>query len=552
MPTIKFSLKDLEGLLGRKISVDELGRLLSFCKAELEDYDKKNDEASAALSDTNLPYLWSVEGIARIMKGVIGKEKGIPCINIKKSGYKVAVDDSVLGIRPYIVAFAAKGKKINDCLIKQIIQLQEKLCESFGRRRQKIAIGMYKLSNIKFPVYYKATDPESVKFIPLDSKQPMTQREIIERHPKGKEYSWILKRAKKYPLIVDSEGNVLSFPPIINSAETGKICAGDDELFFEATGTDLNALNLAANIFANALHDRGFDIMDAEIKYKNKTIRTPEFKTERVKFDDKGVFSVLGLDLNNSEIKKLLEKMRYNVSGNIVEIPSYRKDILHNVDLIEDIAIAYGYDKIKGIPLEEYSAGRTFAITKFIDSIREAMIGQGYQEILSPILSSKEMMCGKMNINDFAAVEIENPMSDTFSAVRSWIMPVLIDVMSKNKHVDYPHRIFEHGIATVKKGGIAIDYEKLAVASAHSNANFTEIKQVFDYLMRLLGINYNIKEISHGSFIEGRSAAISVNGKGVACIGEINPAVLHNFGLEMPVAAFELNLSGLFEEVNKR
>lgn len=559
MPTINFSLKDLQKLIGKKIDLKELEELIRFCKGEISRYDKTSDEITAEFADTNLPYLWSVEGIARFLKGVVGKEKGIAKINIKKSNYEIIVDGSVSDIRPYIVSFAASGKKVDDYLIKQIIQLQEKLCENFGRRRQKVAIGIYRLNKIKFPVYYKATDPESIQFIPLDFKRPLTQQEILEEHPKGKEYAWILKGVKKYPILVDSENNVLSFPPIINSIETGKIEEGDSELFFEATGTDLKALNLAANIFAYALYERGFDVYSVNIKYvkckekliKTKSIKTPQIINEKIKIKKEDVEKLIGLSLNDAQIKNLLEKARYGFNAGVVEIPSYRGDILHAVDVIEDISIMYGYDKLKGIPLTEYTTGRTFEIVKFINNIRELMVGNGYQEIMSPILCNKKILYDAMNIKDFGTVEIANPMSETFSCVRTWLIPILMEVLSKNKHADYPQKIFEEGIVTLKKDGKIIDYERLAVVSAHNNANFTEIKQILDYIMNLIGVKYEIEEIKHDSFIEGRVGRVSVNGKNIAFIGEINPIVLKNFNLAVPVSAFEINLTELFEIINK-
>ncbi len=551
MPTIKFSLKDLQALLNKKITIEELENLLRYCKGEVGSYDKAADEVTAEFADTNLPYLWSTEGIARLLKGVIGKEKGIPKIDVKKSNYDVIVDDSVSNIRPYIVSFAAKNKKVDDYLIKQMIQLQEKLCENFGRRRQKIAIGIYRLKKIKFPVYYKATDPESIQFVPLDFRRSLTQQEILETHPKGKEYAWILKGMKKYPILVDSENNVLSFPPIINSAETGKIEEGDSDLFFEATGTDLKALNLAANIFAYALYDRGFDIYSVNVKYKNSKMITPELKNEKMKIKKEDVEKLLGLVFTDVQIKHLLEKSRYGFSNSVVEIPSYRGDILHGVDLIEDIGIMYGYENIKGRALTDYTTGRTFEIVKFINNIRDLVVGLGYQEIMSPILSNKENLYNKMNIKDFGTIEIANPMSETFSCLRSWLIPILMDVLSKNKHVDYPQKIFEEGLVTVKKDNKAVDYERLAIVSAHKDANFTELKQILDYLMNLNNIKYQIEEIKHESFIEGRVGRVSVNGKNIAFIGEINPVVLKNFNLTVPVAALEINLSDLFEIIRK-
>lgn len=552
MPTIKFSLKELERLLGRKISETDLGKLLSYCKAEVDNYDKATGDVTADFGDTNLPYLWSIEGVARLLKGVIGKEKGIPKVPVKNSKYELIVDESVLKVRPYIVSFAAKGAEIDDYLLRQMVQLQEKLCDNFGRRRQKIAIGIYRLNKIRFPVHYRAVDPGSIRFVPLDSKSAMTPQEILEMHPKGKEYAWILKGMKKYPILMDSEKNVLSFPPIINSAETGRVEEGDSELFFEATGTDLKLLNLAANIFANALYDRGFDIYSVDVKYGNKTLKTPEFKTEKIKVDEKDIERVLGIALSGKDVKILLEKARYGVTGNVIEIPSYRSDILHSIDVIEDIGIMYGYEKIRGTPLTEYTVGKTFEMTKFINQVRDLVVGQGYQEIMSPILSNNELLCDRMNMKRTpASIEIGNPMSETYSCVRSWLIPLLMDVLSKNKHVDYPQKLFEEGLVTVKKDSEARDYERLAVVSAHYNANFTEIKQAFDYVMRLLGADYTIKETMHDSFVQGRVGRASVNNREVAYIGEINPSVLRNFGLTVPAAAFELNLTELYEELKK-
>jgi phenylalanyl-tRNA synthetase beta chain len=229
MPTITFSLTDLQNIVGKKLSVEEVGDYAHLGKGDFEGYDKETDEIKIDFGDTNLPYLWSVEGFARLIKSILGKTKGIPKIKINKSDYKIIVDNSVSKVRPFIAGFVAKGKKVDDYSIKQLIQLQEKLCENFGRRRQKVAIGVYSYKKIVFPIHYKATNPESVKFTPLDFKREMTQQEILESHPKGKEYSWILKDQKKYPILLDSKDQVLSFPPIINSAITGKVEEGEED-----------------------------------------------------------------------------------------------------------------------------------------------------------------------------------------------------------------------------------------------------------------------------------------------------------------------------------
>src|SRR3989338_5416079 len=549
MPTITFSLKDLNKLVGKKLSVDEVQELAQYGKGDFEGYNKASDDVKVDFGDTNLPYLWSVEGVARLFKGILGKQKGIPKIKINKSDYKLIVDKSVSNVRPYVAAFVVKGHKINDYLIKQMIELQEKLCENYGRIREKVAICVYQYGKINFPVYYKATDPESVKFIPLDFRKEMTQQEIVEEHPKGKDYAWILKDAKKYPILIDSKNSVLSFPPIINSATTGKIEEGDGDLFFEATGTSLDAVLLATNIFAQALYERGFTIYSVAVKYPTKTITTPYLFDETIKLKKEMINSFLGLDLEDYNIKRLLEKMQYDYLAGKIKIPPYRGDILHPVDIIEDIAIAYGYDKINELPLTTLTVGSTFKIIEFVDKVRDTIIGLGYQEIISPILTNKEILYKKADIGDFGTVEIENFMSETYSCLRTWILPVLLDVLSKNKHSEYPQKIFEEGPVAVRKGDEIRDYRRIALVSANNVADYTEIRQALDSLMKALNLKYTIEETEHNSFIPGRVGRVIVNGKKVAYIGEISPNVLDNHGLEVPVVGFELNLTNLFESM---
>ena len=191
---------------------------------------------------------------------------------------------------------------------------------------------------------------------------------------------------------------------------------------------------------------------------------------------------------------------------------------MHPVDVIEDIAIMYGYDKISPLPLATFTSGKTFPIRRFIDTVREILVGLGYQEIMSPVLVNKEALYSKMNIPDSGTVEIENYMSLNYSVVRSWLLPGLMDVLMHNKHADYPQKVFEQGIVTVNKDDKCTDSEKIAAITCHASASYTEIKQALDYLLRMLGLEYEIEEAEHGSFIPGRIARILVNKKKVALI----------------------------------
>jgi len=554
MPTITFAKKDLCNLVGKDIKIEELAELLEKGKGELDSYDEENDEVSVSFGDTNLPYLWSVEGVARLIKGLIGKQKGIPTIEIfKESQHVLNVDKSVKQIRPFIAAFVAKGCKVNDYSIKQMIDLQEKFCDSYGRKRKKVAIGVYNYNKIKFPITYKATDKESIKFTPLEYKKEMTQQEILEDHPTGKEYAHLLEGFDKYPILVDFTGAVLSFPPIINSDYSGKIEIGDEDLFFEATGEDLDSVLLAANIFAQAFYERGYKIYSVEVSYPDQdhdVITTPFLFDESIKISPLQVKKLLGLELKEEDIKSLLEKMQFGYNKGVVKIPNYRRDIIHPVDVIEDVAISYGYKNIEMHHMKSYTVGETFPIVKFVNKVRDIIVGSGYQEVFSAILSNKELLSNKMNIKELELVELKEYMSERYSVVRNWILPILMDVLSKNKSVEYPQKIFEEGLVTIKKKEEVKDIHRIALVSAHKNSDYTEARQALDALFRAFDIEYTIEETEHDSFIEGRVGRVIVNGKKVAYIGEINPKVISNFELNVPVCGFELNLTDLFEIIS--
>ena len=551
MPTITFSLKDLQRLVCKKLEIEEVTELAHYGKGDVDSYDRETDEVKIDFGDTNLPYLWSSEGFARLIKGILGMQKGVPEIKLQKGDYQVIVDKSVAKIRPFIACFAAKGRKIDDYLLKQLVQLQEKFCETYGRRRQKVSIGLYSYKRLAFPVHYKAVS-HSIEFVPLEFKAKMSLKEILAEHPKGKEYAWILEGFDKYPVLIDDKNEMMSFIPIINSNFTGKLEIGDENLFFEATGTDEEAVNLAANIFAYALADRGFGIYSAEIKYPGRKAVAPCMKSESIHIKNEQIKRLFGLELKDNEVKYLLEKAQYNYSDYKVEIPPYRQDIMHPFDVIEDIGIMYGYDNVKELPLTTYTTGSALKLNEFIDKVREIIVGIEYQEVMSAILTNKDFLYKKMNIGDFGTIEIEDFMSENYSAIRSWILPNLMEVFSKNKHVEFPQKIFEEGIVNVRKSGEIADFNRIAIASSHEKSNYTEMRQVLDYIMKCFGLKCDIEEAEHGSFIEGRCARAIVHGKKIAYLGEINPQVLENWNLDMPVAAMELNLSEMFEVVEKK
>lgn len=540
MPTITFAFKDFQQLLGRKLEIDKFGELLLlFAKAEMESYDRQTGEIAVKLDDTNLPYLWCPEGLARFFQGILCLRKGIAKLKVNSSNYKIAVDNSVKSVRPFITAFVAKGNKIDDYLLKQLVQLQEKFCEGYGRRRQKVSVGLYAYKKIAFPVHYRTVESDSVKFVPLEFDRAISLNQILQHHPKGQQYGWILKGFSNYPLLLDDKGEVLSFPPIINSNFTGKLEIGDSELLFEATGLDEESISLAASIFAQNLQERGFSIYSVTVSYKGRTVIAPSQKKERVSISASGVEGLTGLKLKEPDIKSLLLKMGYDVADGCAVAPPYRADIMHPADVIEDVAIAYGFDKIPDEPLKSYTIGMPHQSVQKINKLRKLVAAMGFQEVFSHILTDKNALQGG------GVIELQNPLSETYSAVRNSLLPGLLDVLVRNKHSDYPQKIFEEGIVAAKAGAKTSEWHSLALLSAHSKADFTEMKQYVTSLFAAAATKLEIRPAEHPVFLKGRVGSILIGGKPIGLMGEISPAVLAKLGIEMPAAAVELDLSFL-------
>ncbi|MBT5030595.1 phenylalanine--tRNA ligase subunit beta [archaeon] len=553
MPTINVSIKDLNMLSAKEFTYEELeSEAILLVKGEIEGVD--GDDIIVDVKDSNRPDLWSTEGIARVLKSHYTDEKGIKEYKVEESDIYLHVDRTVDDVRPFIVAAVIEDVEITEDLLIQLIQIQEKVCLSFGRKRKRVALGIYDFDKIKSPLTYKAVKPESVKFIPLEYKVEMTLKEILETHPKGIEYKDLLKDFDKYPIVVDSKNNILSMPPIINSQYSGKVSEKTKNLFLEVTGTDLEDTKVALNILVAAIADRSGKIKSVTLDYGEEKLVTPDFtpKKMKVKFDD--IENITGIKLTLKEMKDLLEGFCYNVKrakdSLEVEYPSYRQDILHPIDVIEDILISYGYNKIEPHLPEIATVGDLDPLEVFCEDVRNLLPGFGAQEILNFTMTNIEHQFTKMNLEERDVIEIANPVSSKWSCIRSWIIPSLMEFFETNVSQEYPQQIYELGDVLILDESAETGchtVKRLAWALADKESNFTKAKQVFDFVMKSIGLEYEIIEEDHPSFIRGRCARVKVGDRKVAYIGEIHPQVLENFNLGFPVCAFELNISEIFK-----
>jgi phenylalanyl-tRNA synthetase beta chain len=563
MPTIDVDYSELERLLNLKLNGDmaKLDDVLAYVKGEVKAYSEKENTVSIEMKDTNRPDLWSVEGLSRALRGYLNLEKGIKDYVAGEPIVEVNVNPQLWNIRPFICCSIIKNIHLTDNTIRGIMHLQDKLDQTYGRNRQKTSIGIYNFDLIVPPIEYTAVKPADVRFVPLGFNEKLNLDEILERHPKGMEYGHIVKKNQLYPMLFDSEGKVLSFPPIINSNDLGKITEESRNLLVEVTGTMHKTVLNTLNLVTLALIDRGGKAYSATVNYPEnavypeKTVRTPNFENKRFVLSVEYTNRLLGLKLTAKEISALLLTAGLGVekvSGDslTVLVPCYRIDVMHQVDLIEDVAIAYGYNNIESVWSELPTTGEAKPDQRFVDVARELMVGLGYQETLNYTLTNQETLFQKMNVPPTRTIEVSNPKVVTMTCLRNWLLPSLMEFLSVNQSVEFPQKIFELGKVTALDESAETrtrDEDWLAALTCHPNANFTEIKSALDSFLGNFGVEWQIKATTHPSFIEGRVGNVIVGGVAVGVVGEVNPLVLEMWKLENPVAAFELNFQQILE-----
>jgi len=539
MPVIGINVKTLCRLIGREIPADELVELISMIGSDIESFDSERINVEFF---PNRPDLYSQEGVARALKSFLGMEKGLKKYSLLHPSSTLFIDKSVKKVRPFAVAAEINDVAFDDELISSLMEIQEDLHWALGRDRKKVAIGVHDAARISPPYYYKAVEPESMSFVPLGFSEALNLKEILEKHPKGVEYASIIKDSKKYPIILDSQGNVLSMPPIING-ELTKVTLQTKNLFIEMTGTSMEALDKALNMLCTSFAERGAKIRQCKVVYDGREIITPDFTPEKMKIKPSRVNSILGLNLSIAEMQLCLEKMGYGTELEdnkiAVSIPSYRNDILHEIDIAEDVAIAHGYANFPRSLPEIASIGERENIANLESDARKCMLGYGFTEALTLMLTSEKRNFDSMKLPRSPCASVKNPISEEHTIIRTHLLPNLLEVLEINKTSELPIKIFEVGCTINEK----LEEElKLCACIMSSKTDFSEIKSIFIGVADDMGIKGKVEELWHKSFISGRCAGLKKEGKITAYFGEIAPEVLENFEIEYPVTAMEILL----------
>ena len=548
---------DLCKLIGKEMPIELLEEKLFMMKCEVENVS--GDEMLLEVT-SDRPDLLCSEGIARELRGLLDAETGLIKYKTAQGDLRVNVDQSIKRIRPYIAGAIVRNLRLTDDSVRQIMQLQEKLHLTYCRNRTKVSVGVHDADKVTHRLTYAGVTPSKIKFRPLGEEREMTGSEILESTPKGREYGWIIKGFPAYPLLYDSNGNILSLPPIINGVVT-QVTPQTTNLLMDVTGTDLKLVNFVNNIIVSTLAERGGAVESAKVMYGNREIRTPDLKPSTASLRLSSVNDMLGLTLNVSDVAILLKRMRYGVKSAskravTVLVPPYRADILHEADLVEDLAIAYGYNRLQPTMPFTANIGSERGITKLSRKIRDLMVGLGFVEVLNYVMTSMQLISGKMDTSSNDVVEVANPLSSDFAVLRNWLLPGLLSFLSCNKHVQYPQKIFECGdVVSVSDSAPtkSVTRKRVGAVTCDYKTSYEGIQASLYSLLTNGGSEaWHLQRVEHPSFIKGRVAAITISSRQVALLGEIHPQLLERFEIENPVTTFELDLEGAFKTADSK
>jgi phenylalanyl-tRNA synthetase beta chain len=489
----------------------------------------------------NRPDLFSTEGVARAMRGFLGIEEGLENYNVRPSGITFSIDPGLAGIRPFLGSAVIRNLQFDEESITSLMGLQESLHWAVGRGRGKVAIGVHDLDKVSAPFRYIAA-PRDWSFVPLDYDREMTMDEILMEHPKGRDYAHLVEHFSRFPLIVDSLDRVLSFPPIING-ELTRVTEDTRNILLDTTGTDKKSVMTAVNIICTALAGTGASIESVTVEGIEMPSLAPMERTLSIS----ECSDLLGIPLEPAEMAMLLRRMRYGAEplgddSVLVQVPCYRADILHNWDICEDVAIAYGYENISAALPSTFTVAREHPINMFEGLVRQVMTGLGYLEMMPFTLTNEKVLFDKMQRERSpCALRLLYPISEEQTVVRTDLVPLLIEMLQANKHRELPQRLFTVGDVVSESA----TYQRAGSVSIHPGADFSEAYAAADVLCRELSISYKVVESCDPAFIDGRRGSILVKGICMGVFGEIHPAVLNAFELEHPVAAVELDLTAV-------
>ncbi len=550
--------------LGHDIDLNELIDTLFLLKVELEGMNEEEDWIEFEITPDRVDLL-SPKNLIKLVQKYYKWDRKDPDLTVRDNDdYAINVGPDVIPIRPYIAGAVIKNVLITEDNLVEMINLQEQLHASLARERVKASIGIYVFDLLKFPLIYDAKAPEDIAFEPLASSEQtfpvMSGRGILERHPTGIKYAHILEGLDKYPIFHDSAQNVLSMPPIINSNDLGAVQPDEDkpqDIFIEVTGTKKDIMLNTLKLITLDAVERGGQVYQVQINYPDHSEKPLDFSPQPHSVSVKSIHALLGEPLTGAQIKDYLARMGYTdiaVKGDVVSLkaPANRLDILHEVDIIEDIIICYGYNNIKPVLPEMLTKASSLPYNYLMERIREFFVALNYVEVMNYLLTDGPILADLMNKKASPHYRLLNSKLVHYSDLRPELIPILLDYLSKNLKNPYPQKIFELGeviIPDEKAYNRNRQVLNLAAITTGENVNLNKVKSEIDILFQLLGKEVKYKAIKNPSYLDGRVFSISIGKKQIGILGEIHPQVILNFKMKQPIVAMELQLVQQFPEI---
>ncbi|CAN6717602.1 unnamed protein product [Malus baccata var. baccata] len=594
MPTVSVGRDRLYAALGITYTQEQFEELCFDFGIELDDVTtekaiirkEKNLDDDEGGEDEEVIYkievpanrydLLCLEGIAQSLRVFNGQEDNptYKLANIsKESMIKMHVKPETSLIRPHIVCAVLRGVAFNEASYNSFIDLQDKLHQNICRRRTLVAIGTHDLDTLQAPFTYEALPPSSINFVPLKQVKNFRADELMEFYKsdlKLKKFLHIIENSPVFPVLYDCNRTVLSLPPIINGAHSA-ITLKTKNVFIECTATDLTKAKIVLNTIVTAFSaycERKFEIEPVEVLYSDGNSHVyPDLSIYNMDVSLSYVNSCAGVSLEAKEVTDLLKRMQLNAeqskSDNItVSVPPTRSDILHPCDVVEDVAIAYGYNNIpmrKHIPTSEPVSLKPLALNEFTELIRLEIAMIGFTEVLTFVLGSWKENFPMLRRKDdkSKAVVIANPRTSDFELVRTSLMPGILKTVNNNKDHPKPVKIFEVGDVVLldeKTDVGARNHCQLAALYCGATSGLELIHGLVDRIMVAVGASwvpigdntgYFIETSDDPEFLPGRQASIIYKGKHIGIFGILHPEVLNNFDIPDPCSYVELNVESL-------
>jgi len=522
MPTVEFELKKLEER--SKVDKERIIEIIENSKIEIEEIENEKIKLTIPPDRFDLMFL---NGLANFIS-TFEYGEGMKKIYIDISDVKVFSES--VSARKYFACFVVENVKMNEEVLREIISFQELLHHSVGRDREYVAIGIHDLDKIKGKITYKEAGRKE-RFIPLSYHNEMSLEEVLEISDKGRKYGKLILNFEKFPVICDEEG-IISFPPILNSERT-RLTEKTKRIFVDITGTKQKAVDDTLRLL---MYFFSFYGNVKKVYLNNKEF--PEIEEKRFLLELSKINKLIGKEFSLSEVKMYLEKMGYDViaMNDKIEVivPFYRLDVFNERDVIEDLAIAFGYNNFVPKISKTYSKGRISRRERIEKKIREILVGLGFLEIISPTFVNKKLMEKCLILEEWT--KVKNPVSEEYTVLRKNLFPSIMNFLKNNIDKQYPQKIFEIGYAVE---GLR-ERRKIAFAIASSETNLSELISYIKAFFKELKIEIKLEKKEIPFLIKGRSGIIKVENEKVGYFGEVHPQVLENFGIFVPVCYCEI------------